>query len=98
MSDKIIVTMASICKKVSADTGVSRAKVSEVIQLVFDQIEASVKADSEVRVRSFGTFKLRKRLSRPWRNPSTGEALIIAPSERVAFRASKGKKAANIEE
>jgi integration host factor subunit alpha len=41
-----------------------------------------------VKLRSFGTFKIRAKRERPGRNPRTGDDALISPRKVVTFKAS----------
>ncbi len=79
---------------VAEETELSRAKASEVVDAVFAAIEAALKKQEEVRLVGFGTFATAKRKAGTGRNPRTGEAMEIAASTTVRFKAGKGLKEA----
>ena len=53
---------------------------------------ARAKAGDKVAVAGFGNFEVKERAAREGRNPATGEAITIAASKTVAFKASKALK------
>jgi DNA-binding protein HU-beta len=77
---------------VADQTELSRAKASEVVDAVFAAIEAALKNKDEVRLVGFGTFATAERKAATGRNPRTGEAMTIAASTAVRFKAGKGLK------
>jgi DNA-binding protein HU-beta len=79
---------------VADETELSRAKASEVVDAVFGAIEGALKKQEEVRLVGFGTFATAKRKAGTGRNPRTGEAMEIAASTTVRFKAGKGLKEA----
>lgn len=64
----------------------------------FDDFNAMLtellKKGNRVRWSGIGTMEVKKRAARTGRNPATGEAIKIAASKKVAFRASKELKEA----
>jgi DNA-binding protein HU-beta len=54
-------------------------------------VEALADGD-KVAVPNFGTFQVSERPARTGRNPATGEAIQIAASRTVRFKAAKGLK------
>src|SRR5690348_27880 len=70
----------------------SRAKASEAVEAVFNAIGDSLKKKEEVRLVGFGTFAAATRKASTGRNPRTGEAMTIAASTTVRFKAGKGLK------
>ncbi len=77
---------------VSDNTELSRAKAAEVVDAVFNAIEGALKKKDEVRLVGFGTFATAQRAASTGRNPRTGEAMTIAASTTVRFKAGKGLK------
>jgi DNA-binding protein HU-beta len=77
---------------VADETELSRAKAAEVVDAVFNAIEGALKKKEEVRLVGFGTFATAERKAATGRNPRTGEAMAIAASTTVRFKAGKGLK------
>jgi DNA-binding protein HU-beta len=81
-----------IAKK--SKTEVTKTLVTEIVDLVFQGIEAELKKGGEARFVGFGTFKLGRRKATTGRNPRTGETIKIAAANRVKFSAGKELKQA----
>jgi len=77
---------------VADETDLSRTKATEVVDAVFNAIEGALKKKEEVRLVGFGTFATAERKAATGRNPRTGEAMAIAASTTVRFKAGKGLK------
>lgn len=60
----------------------------DVVEAVLDGISA-LAAQDRLTLRGFGSFETRTRAARTGRNPRTGEAVAIAASTAMAFRAAK---------
>jgi DNA-binding protein HU-beta len=73
---------------------VSKALVTEIVDLVFEGIESELKNGGEARFVGFGTFKTSRRAASTGRNPRTGATIAIPASTRVKFTAGKELKAA----
>lgn len=73
---------------------VSKAVITEIVDLAFEGIEAELKKGGEARFVGFGTFKTARRKAGTGRNPRTGESIKIAASTRVKFTAGKELKQA----
>lgn len=82
--------IAAALKKAKLD--VSQKDAKAVIDAVTDQIVASVKKGSKVRLYGFGTFELKKRAARKGRNPQTGEVVKIKASKSIGFKPSSQAK------
>ena len=74
---------------VADDTELSRAKAAEVVDAVFNAIEGALKKKDEVRLVGFGTCATAERKAGTGRNPRTGEAMTIAASTTVRFKAAR---------
>ena len=58
----------------------------------FEAITAALKAGEKVSVVGFGGFEIKERAARTARNPRTGEAIEIAASKAISFKAGKALK------
>ena len=76
----------SIQKALGADA--TKRAAEQSLDAVLDSIAKGVKKDKKVQIIGFGTFEVKKRAARLGRNPKTGEALKIAASKSVGFKAS----------
>jgi DNA-binding protein HU-beta len=79
-------------QKALGDAATKRA-AEEALDAVLSSIAKGVKKDKKVQIIGFGTFEVKKRAARVGRNPKTGEALKIAASKSVGFKASSALKA-----
>jgi DNA-binding protein HU-beta len=71
---------------------VSKSAARAYVDAVFTAIaEAAAKGD-EVTLNGFGKFKVKDQPERQGRNPSTGEAITIAASKKIAFTPAKALK------
>ena len=73
-------------------TEISKALITEIVDLAFQGIEAELKNGGEARFVGFGTFKTARRAASTGRNPRTGESIKIAASTRVKFTPGKELK------
>lgn len=84
--------IGELTKSVAEATGSSDADAKKAITAVFDQIATAASNGEEVSIPGFGKFSVKARPERQGRNPSTGEAMTIAASKKVAFTPAKGLK------
>jgi DNA-binding protein HU-beta len=80
--------VAAVAKRL----GLTKAKANEVADLFFASsgiIPSELKRGGKVAISGFGTFEIRKRAAREWRDPRTGKAVNIKASTVPAFRASR---------
>ena len=61
---------------------ISRKDAVELVDGLFDDIQAAVVSGDAVKIPGFGQFKVRDRAARMARNPATGEQVKV-PAKRV---------------
>jgi DNA-binding protein HU-beta len=71
----------------------TKRAAEDALAAVLGSIEKGIKKDKKVQIIGFGTFEVKKRAARQGRNPKTGEAMKIAASKSVGFKASSTLKA-----
>lgn len=81
-----------LVKDTARRAGVTQTVAKDVMNAVFEAVTAQL-ATGDVRIGSFGTFKVSFRDGRVGRNPRTGEAIEIAASHAVKFSAAPALKA-----
>jgi len=86
-------TRAELISAVSDATALPRAQVDATLSAVLDQIVAATAAGQKTTLTGFGSFQPLDRAARAGRNPATGEALQIAASRGVSFKAGATYKA-----
>jgi nucleoid DNA-binding protein/nucleoid-associated protein YgaU len=78
-------TAAEIIERLAAQSGISKKLATQILHVIPDIIEEGLQKEGEVRVRGFGTFRLKRIQTRVGRNPKTGELVEIPPHNRVVF-------------
>ncbi len=84
---------AELVGAVSDATALPREQVDATLRAVLDQIVAATAAGQKTTLTGFGSFQPMDRSARAGRNPATGEALQIAASRGVSFKAGATFKA-----
>lgn len=77
---------------IAEDCEITKAAAGRALDAAINAIGASLTAGDEVAIAGFGTFSVRAREARTGRNPSTGEAIEIAASKSVGFKAASALK------
>lgn len=77
-----------VAKKANLTNKASR----ESVQALLNAIRDSLKRGEKVVITGFGTFSIRKRVSRTGRNPKTGEKITIAARRAPGFTPGKTLK------
>ena len=75
----------------------SKAEAKRAVELVFGEIESTLKdarKNGKVTIGTLGTFSVSKRGARMGRNPRTGEAIKIKASKSLRFKPAMNLKKA----
>ena len=83
---------SELIEKVAQATELNQAAAGEAVKAVVNAILDGLLAGDVVRVSGLGTFNVGARAAREGRNPQTGEAIQIAASKALRFRAGKAVK------
>ena len=81
-----------LANKVSTKFELSKKAGGQVIDMIFGEIMAAVKKNSEVAIAGFGSFRLAMRNPRQGVNPKTGERISIPATKVPKFKPSKAFK------
>jgi len=81
-------TKADLAESLFNELGLNKREAKEFVELFFEKIRAALADGHQVKLSGFGNFGLRKKNSRPGRNPKTGEEIPITARRVVTFRAS----------
>ncbi|MCY4230066.1 MAG: HU family DNA-binding protein [Alphaproteobacteria bacterium] len=77
---------------VAVSANLQRTQAGQAVEAVFDTISKALADGQDVRLIGFGTFSVAHRPAARMRNPRTGEAIDVAPSNQPKFKAGKGLK------
>lgn len=94
MSSTKTISRADVVEAVAAETGLSNAKVNEVLGAVLTQIQTQLRKGNKVTFVGHGTYETRRRKARTGRNPATGDTIKITASTVPAFKAGATLKVA----
>ncbi|MFN3198398.1 MAG: HU family DNA-binding protein [Bradymonadia bacterium] len=70
----------------SIDGELTKKKVGEIINALFDAVGGSIVKDGRFSAPGFGTFTVKTRAARTGRNPRTKETIQIPESKNVGFK------------
>lgn len=87
MSTKTL-TRADLSNAVYREIGLSLSESTQLVDAVLDEVSAALTEGEQVKLSSFGTFKLRRKKERIGRNPKTGVEVPITPRTVLSFNAS----------
>jgi integration host factor subunit alpha len=80
-------TKADIVKSVHQQAGVAETEAVDLLEYILELLMSTQQGEPIV-ITGFGKFTVRKKGSRPGRNPRTGEAITIQARKVVTFRPS----------
>ena len=86
------VTRADLAEELYRNIGLSHNESSEIIEMFFEEILQCFEKGEEVKLTSFGTFKIRNKKERVGRNPKTGVEAKISSRKVVTFKPSSHMK------
>ncbi len=93
MANKIApMSRADVVSVVAAETQMPNTQVDQVIRAFEASLMRTLSSGGEIRMAGLGTFRVTDRAARMGRNPATGEAIKIAASKNVGFKAAKALK------
>lgn len=81
-----------LIKAIASSAWLSQDAVSKVLNSMIEIITTELKADREVSITGFGSFKVSTRAARNWVNPRSGESIKIPSMKSPVFRAGKTLK------
>ncbi len=87
------VTKAHMAKSLFNAIGLNKKEARELVDLFFEELEASLANGEQIKLSGFGNFALRDKNERPGRNPKTGEKVPITARRVVTFRAGQKLRA-----
>ncbi len=86
-------TKADMAKSLFNAIGLNKKEARELVDLFFQELEASLVAGEQVKLSGFGNFELRDKKERPGRNLKTGESIPVSARRVVTFSAGNKLKA-----
>lgn len=85
-------TKTELISKVADECGLTKAKASKVVDVVFDALVKSLKRKERTTINGFGTFTTITKKARTGRNPKTGEEVKIPARTTAVWRPAKELK------
>jgi DNA-binding protein HU-beta len=85
-------TKDELVAKIADDAAISKSEAAAALAAVTSGITEALVSGGGLTLTGFGAFSITQRAARTGRNPRTGEALQIAASRGVKFKAGKALK------
>lgn len=86
-------TRADLADAVYRKVGLSRAESAAIVETVLGEMADAIARRENVKLSSFGTFRLRSKGTRVGRNPKTGVEVPIMPRWVIVFKPSNVMRA-----
>ncbi len=86
-------TRVDMAESLFNELGLSRKDGRELVDLLIEELMASLAVGEQVKLSGFGNFELRDKNERPARNPKTGESIPVSARRVVTFSAGNKLKA-----
>jgi integration host factor subunit alpha len=86
-------TKAELVDHLVTANSLDRPIAKDIVEDFFEFIRETLERGEEVKLSGFGNFKVRKKRSRPGRNPKTGEEIEISARRVVTFHSGHKLKA-----
>ena len=91
--DTPTLTKAELAELLFDRLGLNKRESKDMVEAFFVIVHDALQSGSDVKLSGFGNFNIRRKASRPGRNPRTGEAIPIKARNVVTFHASHKLKA-----
>ena len=85
-------TRAQIADELYRVIGLSHNESAELVEMFFEEMLLCFEKGEEVKLTSFGTFKIRTKKERVGRNPKTGVEAKISSRNVVTFKPARHVK------
>jgi len=82
-------TKADIVNEISKNTGIEKVTVQKTVESFMDSIKTSLEGGSNVYLRGFGSFIVKKRAEKTARNISKNTTIIIPEHFIPSFKPAK---------
>jgi integration host factor subunit alpha len=81
-------TKAKIVDTVHNELGFPKNRSAELIEILLEQIKATLGKGEDVLISGFGKFCVKQKKERRGRNPATGDDMMLSQRRVVTFRCS----------
>lgn len=86
--DSDTVTRAYLAEALYKRFGYSRAESADLVDAVIEELIVGLENEDEVKISSFGTFKVKRKRERIGRNPKTKQEVPVTARNVVSFYVS----------
>lgn len=83
------VTKKDLVEKISERTGLTQVDTKIVVESFLDSVSKALQDGTNIEIRGFGRFKVKKKRARTARNPRTNQYIEVGEGFKPVFEASK---------
>jgi integration host factor subunit alpha len=89
LASEMVLKKVDLVEHLHEQIGLNKQEAKMLVNLFFETLASSLAGGEEIKLQTFGHFKLLDKQPRVGRNPKTGMPYMISPRRVVTFRASK---------
>jgi nucleoid DNA-binding protein len=86
------ITKKDLVEQIAERTGLTRVDTKIIVECFLDAISKALEMGTNIEIRTFGRFKIKKKQARRARNPRTNQYINVAAGYKPVFEASKELK------
>ena len=83
------ITKKDLVEKISDRTGLTQVDTKIVVESFLDSVASALQQGTNIEIRGFGRFKVKKKRARTARNPRTNQYIQVDEGFKPVFEASK---------
>jgi DNA-binding protein HU-beta/integration host factor subunit beta len=83
------VTKKDLVEQIAERTGLTRVDTKIIVECFLDSVSQSLQNGTNIEIRRFGRFKIKKKKARRARNPRTNQFIQVAAGFKPTFEASR---------
>ena len=83
------VTKKDLVEQIAERTGLTRVDTKIIVECFLDSVSRALQTGTNIEIRRFGRFKIKKKHARRARNPRTNQYIDVAAGYKPVFEASK---------
>jgi integration host factor subunit beta len=92
MEEKEGMSKAELVEALRHETGLTRVKAEEAVELFFNQISDALARGDRVEIRGLCSYHVKQYRAYAGRNPKTGQTIQVAPKKLPFFKCGKELK------
>lgn len=83
------VTKKDLVEQIAERTGLTRVDTKIIVECFLDAVSQALQSGTNLEIRKFGRFKIKKKQARRARNPRTNQFINVSAGYKPVFEASR---------